>query len=79
VSDTGPGLTSEEREHAFERFYLYEHCKEKRTVGTGLGLAIVKQLVDAMGGEVTVESEEAAGTAFCVRLPLAPEAGEPES
>jgi signal transduction histidine kinase len=56
VEDTGPGLGDEEREHAFERFYLHERYGRERPVGTGLGLAIVKELIEAMGGSVRVES-----------------------
>lgn len=54
VCDTGPGLTSEDVPHAFERFYLYRRYRSAREVGTGLGLAIVKELAAAMGGEVAV-------------------------
>ena len=68
VIDTGPGLTEEEQAHAFERFYLYERRGKDRPVGTGLGLAIVRELVDAMGGTVTVTSEPGAGTTFVVTL-----------
>ena len=68
VEDSGPGLTPEEAERAFERFYLYERYKGRRPVGTGLGLSIVKELTQAMGGSVSV-----AGSVFTVRLPSGPE------
>jgi len=68
VEDTGPGLRPEEREHAFERFYLHERYGRKRPVGTGLGLAIVKELTEAMGGSVEVTSEPGRLTTFAVRL-----------
>ncbi len=68
VEDTGPGLQPEEREHAFERFYLHERYGRERPVGTGLGLAIVKELTEAMGGTVEVMSEPGRLTAFTVRL-----------
>jgi two-component system sensor histidine kinase BaeS len=68
VEDTGPGLGDEDREHAFERFYLHERYGRERTVGTGLGLAIVKELTQAMGGSVSVESRPGELTAFTVRL-----------
>ncbi|MGD0167915.1 MAG: HAMP domain-containing sensor histidine kinase [Gaiellaceae bacterium] len=70
VEDTGPGLAPEEVAHAFERFYLYSRYGRDRAVGTGLGLAIVKELVDGMGGTVSVASKPGAGTSFSVRLPL---------
>ena len=49
--------TTDDRERAFERFYLHERYGRERPVGTGLGLAIVKELTQAMGGDVEVESE----------------------
>jgi len=69
VSDTGPGLTRDDLERAFERFYLYERYGKQRPVGTGLGLAIVRELAQAMHGDVTVESALGVGTTFVVRLP----------
>jgi two-component system sensor histidine kinase BaeS len=68
VEDTGPGLELEDRERAFERFYLHERYGRERPVGTGLGLAIVKELTEAMGGKVEVTSEPGRLTAFTVRL-----------
>jgi two-component system sensor histidine kinase BaeS len=68
VEDTGPGLGDDEREHAFERFYLHERYGRERPVGTGLGLAIVKELTEAMGGTVRVESTPGGETVFTVRL-----------
>jgi signal transduction histidine kinase len=68
VEDTGPGLEEEDREHAFERFYLHSRYGRERSVGTGLGLAIVKELTQAMGGTVEVESRPGELTAFTVRL-----------
>ena len=68
VEDTGPGLEDEDREHAFERFYLHERYGRERPVGSGLGLAIVKELTEAMGGSVHVESRPDELTSFAVRL-----------
>jgi signal transduction histidine kinase len=68
VEDTGPGLETEDRERAFERFYLHERYGRERPVGTGLGLAIVKELTEAMGGTVEVTSEPGRRTTFTVRL-----------
>ena len=67
VSDTGPGIAGGDVPHAFERFYLYDKGGKDRPVGSGLGLAIVKQLVEAMGGRVSVESSPA-GSTFTVGL-----------
>jgi two-component system sensor histidine kinase BaeS len=70
VEDNGPGLQPDERERAFERFYLHERYGRERPVGTGLGLAIVKELTAAMGGSVEVMSEPGRLTTFTVRLPV---------
>jgi two-component system, OmpR family, sensor kinase len=72
VADHGPGLTREQAEHAFERFYRADQART--TGGTGLGLAIVAALVAAHGGAVWVESAPGAGATFRIALPLAPEA-----
>jgi signal transduction histidine kinase len=70
VTDTGPGIASDEVARAFDRFFLYRRYNGHRPVGTGLGLAIVRELTLAMGGDVTVASSEA-GAAFTIRLPVA--------
>ena len=72
VTDHGPGLTREQAERAFERFYRADQART--TGGTGLGLAIVAALVAAHGGAVWVESAPGAGATFRIALPLAPEA-----
>jgi len=72
VEDTGPGLADEDRDRAFERFYLHERYGRERRVGTGLGLAIVKELTHAMGGRVEVESRPGELTTFTVRLQVPP-------
>jgi len=70
VSDTGRGMTPEEQEHIFDRFY---RGPDGRTVpGTGLGLSVVKSLVDLHGGTITVESEPERGSLFTVRIPRPP-------
>jgi signal transduction histidine kinase/HAMP domain-containing protein len=70
VSDTGRGMTADERSRVFERFYRGEGPRAE--TGTGLGLSIVKSLVDLHGGSVDLESEVGVGTTFTVYLPLAP-------
>ena len=72
VIDHGPGLTGEQAEHVFERFYRADPARS--TGGTGLGLAIVAALVAAHGGAAWVRSRPGEGATFCIALPLAPEA-----
>ncbi|WP_327587705.1 HAMP domain-containing histidine kinase [Nonomuraea sp. NBC_00507] len=75
VVDSGPGLTPEQVEHVFERFYRADSARSRRRSaedrGSGLGLAIVRALVRAHGGTVTVDSSPEHGSTFRVELPLA--------
>ncbi|TDC30010.1 HAMP domain-containing sensor histidine kinase [Micromonospora sp. KC213] len=74
VADTGPGLTPEQAERVFERFYRADAARTRRANGmtsTGLGLAIVAALVAAHHGTVEVTDTPGGGATFRVRLPLA--------
>jgi hypothetical protein len=78
VTDHGPGLTAEQAEHVFERFYRADPART--TGGTGLGLAIVGALVAAHGGAAWVSTRPGEGATFSIALPLSPEATQaPES
>ncbi|WP_232715977.1 sensor histidine kinase [Gordonia metallireducens] len=71
VADTGQGLTPEDAEHVFERFYRGDQSRHRGSGGgNGLGLSIVAALVEAHGGRVGVESTPGEGATFWVRLPL---------
>ncbi len=70
VKDTGIGMSEEFRQHIFESFAREDNKRIHRTEGTGLGMAITKYIVDAMKGEITVESKQGVGTEFKVVLDL---------
>jgi two-component system, OmpR family, sensor kinase len=72
VADHGPGLTRDQGEHVFERFYRADQARTSG--GTGLGLAIVAALVAAHGGATWVRSQPGQGATFSIALPLSPEA-----
>jgi two-component system phosphate regulon sensor histidine kinase PhoR len=68
VADTGIGIPSEDLKRVFERFYRVDKSRARPTGGTGLGLPIVKEVVERMGGTVSVESTLGRGTKFTVVL-----------
>ncbi|VBB07131.1 Hypothetical protein LUCI_2375 [Lucifera butyrica] len=70
VSDTGIGMTEEDRLHIFERFYKADKARNRSQQGNGLGLSIVKKIIDMHQGNIHVESIVGAGTTFTVILPL---------
>ena len=74
VTDQGAGLTKEQQDHVFERFYRTDRARSRTAGGTGLGLAIVAAMVSAHHGRVWVNSEPGHGATFGFALPLAPEA-----
>jgi two-component system phosphate regulon sensor histidine kinase PhoR len=64
VRDTGVGIPEADLPRVFERFYRVDKARSREAGGTGLGLSIVKHLVEAQGGEVSVESRQPGGSAF---------------
>lgn len=68
IRDTGIGMSEEFREHIFEAFTREETSTVSGVQGTGLGMAITKNIVDMMGGTITVNSEEGKGSEFIVSL-----------
>lgn len=72
VADQGPGLTGEQLERVFERFYRVDPSRSRAMGGSGIGLAIARALAEAMGGGVEAYSEgEGRGATFVVGLPAA--------
>jgi PAS domain S-box-containing protein len=70
VIDTGTGIPEDKIDTIFEDFVTLDTRYERTTSGTGLGLGIARRLVEAMGGEIGVESEHGEGSLFWLRLPL---------
>jgi len=81
VEDDGPGMTADQAQRVFERFYRADAARNRASGGTGLGLAIVAGLVAAHGGTVSVRTAPGQGADFQVKLSLSPDAqlaDEPE-
>ncbi|ACK92473.1 sensor histidine kinase [Bacillus cereus AH820] len=69
IRDSGIGISEEQKQHIFERFYKADSSRTRAYGGSGLGLAIVKKVLDLHQGEIKVESEEGNGTEFIVCIP----------
>ena len=79
VSDTGIGMSKEYQEVIFDSFSREDNARVQKTEGSGLGMAITKCIVDAMGGSISVRSEQSKGSEFHVILDLAKAEGrEPD-
>jgi two-component system OmpR family sensor kinase len=70
IADNGPGMTEEERQKVFERFWRADASRARNTGGSGLGLAIVQSLVTAHGGTVKLKSAPGKGAMFTLRFPV---------
>lgn len=71
VTDTGIGISEEDRPRVFERFYRADRSRSKQIGGTGLGLSIVKHSAETHGASVHLESQLGVGTTVTVTFPLA--------
>lgn len=70
VKDEGIGIPKDKQQIIFERFGQVDSSLSRHAEGTGLGLTLVKMLVEAMDGEIILESEEGSGSTFTVILPV---------
>ena len=77
VSDNGIGISKENREKIFDRFFRAEDEAVQKVSGTGLGLAIVRSLIEMHGGYLQVESELGKGSTFSFNLPVVIEDSDP--
>ena len=72
VADTGPGVSSEEQERIFERFYQEDKSRRGGSGrGVGLGLAIAREIITAHGGTIHLISSPGQGSNFIITIPVA--------
>ena len=76
VKDTGEGIAPEELPHIWERFYQVGSARTRIDSSVGLGLTLVKELIEEMGGTVSVESTVGEGSCFTLHLPWAVKGSE---
>lgn len=69
VADSGEGMTLEEQQNVFQRFWQADTSAKRKHRGAGIGLSLVKGLIDLMGGEISLVSELGKGTTFIVSIP----------
>ena len=70
VKDSGIGIAPEQLEHIFDRFYQADSSQTRKGEGTGIGLALTKELIEMMGGSISVQSVPGQGTEFTILLPV---------
>ncbi|MBP7478721.1 MAG: response regulator, partial [Chitinophagales bacterium] len=68
VLDNGPGISAENKNLVFEKYYRVNQTG--KIVGSGIGLSFVKELVELLGGTIDINSKEQVGTTFTVRIPF---------
>ena len=70
VTDTGIGISKEDQQKIFDRFFRVDKARSREQGGSGLGLSICKWIVEAHQGKLSVESDIGKGSSFIVKLPL---------
>jgi len=69
VRDRGPGISPDEQQRIFERFYRATNARMRNVRGSGIGLALVKHIAESHGGRAWVESELGRGSTFTFTIP----------
>jgi signal transduction histidine kinase len=70
IADTGIGISEEDQEHIFERFYKADKSRNRTLTGSGLGLSITKKIIDMHQGSIHLQSKLNEGTTFTVVMPM---------
>ena len=70
VQDQGAGIPNHCQDDIFDPFYRVDEARSRCSGGTGLGLTLVRSLVEAMGGQVAVQSQPSQGSVFTLRIPI---------
>jgi len=73
IADTGIGISAEDQGNLFQKFHRIQSKETSNIIGTGLGLWITKELIEKMGGHISVESMKGVGSHFTVSFPIAKE------
>jgi len=74
VADSGIGISGEDLEHVFDKFYRAKDARVSKITGSGLGLALAREVIRLHGGDITVQSEIDKGSTFTATLPIQTEA-----
>ncbi len=72
VSDTGIGINKDLKAKIFERFYQIDASQTREYEGSGIGLALTKELIDLLGGEIHLDSQQGKGSTFTIIIPASP-------
>jgi len=79
VEDNGLGMTPEDQQKLFSKFFRSADDKVREAPGTGLGLSITKNLIELQGGTVWFESEFRKGTSFYFTIPIKTDEKTPQA